>query len=205
MPNAAQSGMKNFPYVSHFSYGDRVRLTGLDGHLKKGEPCTIIYVLPNPSKKPEHQWYDVRFEDGSIGRFLERYIAGKASEHQQIPREIPLNEWSLFFDTFTGQHENWLVRLQTFNPANAQQLSTESLRLKSISANLADSLSPLIVIAGESESSDVTHVVRKPSRVVVTQSETGADEGVDILSENLHVVIRFRAVILPELVNGMVA
>src|SRR5690242_8179867 len=62
MPNAAQSGMKNFPYVSHFSYGDRVRLTGLDGHPKKGGPCTIIYVLPNPSKKPEHQWYDVRFE-----------------------------------------------------------------------------------------------------------------------------------------------
>jgi hypothetical protein len=205
MPHAAQSGMTNIPYVSHFSYGDRVRLTGEDSHPKNGEPCTIIFVLPNPSKKPEHQWYDVRFEDGSIGRFLERYIAGKAAEHQHIPREIPVNEWARFFETFTGQHENWLVRLQTFNPANAQQLSTESLRLKSISANVADSVSPVIAIAGESESSDVSHVVRKPSRVVLTQNETGADEGVDIVSENLHIVIRFGIVILPELVNGMVA
>jgi hypothetical protein len=40
---------------------------------------------------------------------------------------------------------------------------------------------------------------------VLTQNETGADEGVDILSENLHLVIRFGTVILPELVNGMVA
>jgi hypothetical protein len=197
--------MKNIPYVSHFSYGDMVRFTGLDGHPKNGQPCTIIFVLPNPSKKPEHQWYDVRFEDGSIGRFLEMYIAGKTSEHQHVPREIPVNEWTGFFETFTGQHENWLVRLQTFNPSNRQQLSTESLRLKSISANLADPVSPLIVIAGESESSDVSHVVRKPAGVVLTQNEIGADEGVDILSENLRTVIRFGAVILPELVNGMVA
>jgi hypothetical protein len=197
--------MKNFPYVSHFSYGDRVRLTGLDGHPQNGQHCTIIFVLPNPSSKPEHQWYDVRFEDGSIGRFLERYVAGKAAEHQHVPREIPVTEWTAFFETFTGQHENWLVRLQTFNPSNAQQLSTESLRLKSISANFTDVVSPLIVIAGESESSDVSHVVRKPSRIVLTQNETGADEGVDILSENLHLVIRFGTVILPELVNGMVA
>jgi len=204
MPNAAQSDMKNFPYVSHFSYGDRVRLTGED-QPQNGEPCTIIFVLPNPSKKPEHQWYDVRFEDGSIGRFLEKNIAGKAAEHQHIPREIPVNEWTRVFETFTGQHENWLVRMQTFNPAHAQQLSTESLRLKSISANFADPASPVIAIAGESESSDVSHIVRRPSHVVLTQNEAGADEGVDILSENLHIVIRFGTVILPELVDGMVA
>jgi hypothetical protein len=197
--------MKTFPHVSHFSYGDRVQYTGKGPHPVNGESCTIVYVLPNPSGRPECQWYDVRFEDGSIARCLEKYIAGQPAQYQHIPRDIPLNEWAPFFESFSGRHENWLVRLQTFNPANAQQLSTESLRFKSISANFAASASPTVVIAGESESSDVTHVVRKPSRVVLTQNEAGTDEGIDILSENLHIVIRFGTVISPELVDGMVA
>jgi hypothetical protein len=197
--------MKAFPYVSHFSYGDRVQYTGRGPHSIEGEFCTIVYVLPNPSGRPECQWYDVRFEDGSIGRFLERYITGQPSEHKHIPREIPVNEWTPFFESFSGKHENWLVRLETVNPANGQQLSTESLRLKSISADFANSASPMVVIVAESESSDVSHVVRKPSRLVLTQNETGADEGVDILSENLQIVIRFRTAISSELVDGMVA
>src|SRR5262249_6783397 len=146
MSNAAQWRMKPSPYVSHFSYGDRVQYTGKSLHPAYGELCTIVYVLPNPSGRPESQWYDVRFDDGSIGRFLEKYITGQLKEHKHIPREIPLNEWTSFFESFSGQHENWLVRLQTFNPANAQQLSTESLRLKSISADFADSASPKVVI-----------------------------------------------------------
>src|SRR5690349_20084040 len=138
--------MRIFPYVSHFSYDDRVRLTGKDAHPKNGEPGTIIFVLPNPSRKPENQWYDVRFEDGSVGRFLERYIAGKATEHQHIPREIPVSEWARFFEAFTGRHENWLVQLQTFNPAYARQRSSESIRLKSISVDFADPVRPAIAI-----------------------------------------------------------
>ena len=31
----------------------------------------IIAVLINPSKRPEHQWYDVRFDNGILGRFRE--------------------------------------------------------------------------------------------------------------------------------------
>src|SRR5262245_19445637 len=131
--------MKRSAYVSHYLYGDRLRFAGEAGHPKSGEPCTVIRVLPNPSERRECQWYDVRFDDGSVGRFLERYFSGKQSEHKHLPREIPVNEWTQFFESFSSRHEKWIVQLQTLNPANAQQLSTEKLRLKSISADSSNS------------------------------------------------------------------
>jgi hypothetical protein len=203
--HAPQSGMNRSPYLSHYLYGDRVRFTGEDGHPRNGEFCTIIRVLPDPSERPECQWYDVRFDDGTFGRFLEKYISGADSGHKHLPREIPLGEWTQFFETFSGQHENWLVDLQTFNTANAQQLSTEKLRLKSISADSSRSESPMVVIVGESDSLQVSHLVRKPSRVVLTQNEAGVDESIDIFADKLHIIIRFSTIISSELVNGKVA
>jgi hypothetical protein len=31
--------------------------------------ATVIRVLPNPSQRLENQWYDVKFDDGKLGRF----------------------------------------------------------------------------------------------------------------------------------------
>jgi hypothetical protein len=36
--------------------------------------ATVKGVLPNPSKRKEHQWYDIQFDNGVWGRFLERYL-----------------------------------------------------------------------------------------------------------------------------------
>jgi hypothetical protein len=62
-------------YVPNLKAGVRVRLVGPVQRSKSGELCTIIRILPNPSERAEHQWYDVRFDDGSLGRFLEGYLA----------------------------------------------------------------------------------------------------------------------------------
>jgi len=56
------------------SLGIRVRFTGQANNPKNGQQCTIIRILPNPSNRPESQWYDVRFDDDSMGRFLRRYL-----------------------------------------------------------------------------------------------------------------------------------
>jgi hypothetical protein len=67
-------------YIPHFSIAAQVRLTEGDHHPRSGQPCSIIRILPNPSKRAEHQWYDVRFEDGYIGRFLEKHLVMTAEE-----------------------------------------------------------------------------------------------------------------------------
>ena len=51
----------------------RVRLLKRD-HRENSHPATLLRVLPNPSGIPENQWYDVQFDDGVYGRFLERYL-----------------------------------------------------------------------------------------------------------------------------------
>jgi hypothetical protein len=153
----------------------------------------------------EHQWYDVQFDDLSIGRFLERYIVRPSSDRKDISREIPQGEWAQFFETFSGQHENWIVKVETFNRDNAELLASETLRLKSISVDQTDPAQKMIVIIGEGETTELSHLIRKPSRVLITETETGAEEGVEINSENVLVVIRFRCAILPELVDGIVA
>jgi hypothetical protein len=65
--------MRTSEYVPHLSYGSRVRFIGTN-HPKSGQQCVIIRVLPNPSQMAEKQWYDVRFDDSSIGRFVETQL-----------------------------------------------------------------------------------------------------------------------------------
>ena len=57
----------------------RVRLLKRE-HQEYARPAMILRVLPNPSCRPENQWYDVRFDDGLSGRFLGRYLERINSE-----------------------------------------------------------------------------------------------------------------------------
>jgi hypothetical protein len=59
-------------YNPSWPTGTRVRLTkpGTD-YL---QPGSIIAALPNPPQRQQNQWYDVRFDNGRCGRFLERYL-----------------------------------------------------------------------------------------------------------------------------------
>jgi hypothetical protein len=61
---------------------------GTQVHLKRNDHpfsalvAKVIRALPNPSGKRENQWYDVRFENGRYGRFLERYLERLDGEKQ---------------------------------------------------------------------------------------------------------------------------
>jgi len=55
--------------------GARVVLAGREGHPQNGKQGAVIGALPNPSGRLEKQWYDVRFDDNTLGRFAGRYLA----------------------------------------------------------------------------------------------------------------------------------
>lgn len=67
--NSAQK----IPYVPSWREGARVRFSRR-GHPDFEQNATIVAVLPNPSGLQDRQWYDVRFDNGRYGRFLERYL-----------------------------------------------------------------------------------------------------------------------------------
>src|SRR6476619_6989830 len=60
-------------YIPSLKENIRVRLTRA-GHREDSQPATLIRALDNPSKRPENQWYDIRFDNGAYGRFLGRYL-----------------------------------------------------------------------------------------------------------------------------------
>ena len=66
--------MTSKEYLPNLSRGTRVRLTLQADHPKNGQYCTILGALPNPSGRAENQWYDVRFDDQSLARLVERYL-----------------------------------------------------------------------------------------------------------------------------------
>ena len=177
-------------YVANLSLGTRVRLIGLGRHPRHGDECTIIAILPNPSQASEHQWYDVRFEDGIYGRFLEKYLV----ETQEIPQK----DWPEFFEGFSRRHESWIVYMEIFDRETSEQIGSRTLHLKSITAE-----DGMIVIVGEDEVNEISQLVRGPSRVLLTKSRGGGDEGIEIDSEKILLVLRFRSVVLPETVDGV--
>ena len=66
-------GTEKSVYRPSFLEGSRVSLVK-SGHSQNTRPAAVLRTLPNPSQRAEHQWYDVRFDSGVYGRFLERYL-----------------------------------------------------------------------------------------------------------------------------------
>ena len=75
-------------YFPNLARGTRVRFTEAD-HPKNGQYCTILGALPNPSGRAENQWYDVRFDDQSLARLVERYLEAevKADNGETAPHQ----------------------------------------------------------------------------------------------------------------------
>ena len=61
-------------YIPNLRTGVQVRVVELTQRVRGGQTGTVIRILPNPSKRADKQWYDVRFNDGFIGRFLEKNL-----------------------------------------------------------------------------------------------------------------------------------
>jgi hypothetical protein len=109
-------------------------------------------------------------------------------------QEIPLRKWTDFFESFSSRHEDWPMQIEVFDSENAQQFSSHRLRLKSISAEPATgSQKKVIVIVGEGDTTDISQLIRRPSRVLLTQDGMEKDEGLEIHSDNSILVMRFRS------------
>jgi Family of unknown function (DUF5335) len=119
-------------------------------------------------------------------------------------REIPRSEWVAFFNSFSNQHQGWLITVQIMNPEIGAQTLARNLPLDGITAELNDQrLDQIEIVAGRQPDSHVSDTIVAPKNVWLKSSEEGADEAIEILGENKTVLIRFRSVIRPEYVDGI--
>jgi hypothetical protein len=61
--------------VSRISVGAAVRLAKAN-HPNSNQRGVIIAALANPSGRSANQWYDVRFNNGRLGRFRKADLEG---------------------------------------------------------------------------------------------------------------------------------
>ena len=122
-------------------------------------------------------------------------------------REIPREEWTEFLDSFSRQHEGWLVTVEVLGEEIGAQMEAEGKPLEGITAKLKnggeDSIS---IIVGRTPAEHITHNIQSPTHVRIQQAENGADIALQIeSSDGETTLVRLRSVMLPEMVDGIVS
>jgi hypothetical protein len=119
-------------------------------------------------------------------------------------REIPREDWETFFDRFSGQHQGWLVTIEASGSDRVADVETRELPFEGITRTLTGSDDVVSIIVRKDLRGHALHSVKAPSHIRLEQTETGAHKALQIESANgATTVIRFRSVVLPEMVDGI--
>ena len=107
--------------------------------------------------------------------------------------EVPPNEWSLFFDSFSLRHEGWLVNLEVLDLADSPLKDEASaLPLEGISADEKDGENIISISIGEDGRNRLRHEIESPTSVRLVQTDDGADKALEITSRSGRTLLEFR-------------
>lgn len=121
-------------------------------------------------------------------------------------REIPRHEWTAFLDAFSRAHEGWQAGLEVFGEEIGAQDEVERLPLMGATAELEHAGRERITIdLGKAVDDHVSHVILRPTRLRLLQTDAGADEALEIeAGDGPPTLLRLLAPSLPEAVDGIV-
>lgn len=121
-------------------------------------------------------------------------------------REIPKAGWTQFFDTFSRQHEGWLITMEIFRNDIGDQVQERELKFGGITDEWDEvSGNSIIVMTGGNCDAHITHSINLPTHVSLQQTDDGADAALFIKSADGTIeCLRLRSPMLPEWVDGVV-
>ena len=123
---------------------------------------------------------------------------------EAVTREIPRNGWADFFDGFSRRHEGWLVTIEILDKQLGDQIEVENKALKGIVVERHRDPRVIDIFIWNKPDEDVAHIIDRPTRVWVQETERGAEAAVEIESEDHGTtLLRFRSAALPETVDGV--
>jgi hypothetical protein len=109
-----------------------------------------------------------------------------------LTKEIAHDDWTSFFDAFSNRHQGRLVTIEVFGSDIGAQVEAHALPLQGITAESSRSNGDLIsIIAGDTPDNHMTHTIAAPTLVALKQTEQGADEAIEIESEDRATLVRF--------------
>ena len=121
-------------------------------------------------------------------------------------KEILKSEWPEFFDSFSRQHEGWLVTLEILGSDIGAQVEERELAFEGI-VDEWDEVhgNQIVIMMGNRPDDHITHAISRPTQVSLEETEEGADAALAIKSaDGVTALVRFRSPMLPEMVDGVV-
>jgi hypothetical protein len=116
--------------------------------------------------------------------------------------EIPRNEWVEFLNSFSLQHEGWLVSLSVAHEPNAW-IEKSLCPLQRIGIHCAMEKS-CVNISMLQDGEQRIYLVPNPLHLTFKRDKSGAHQGLDISSADGSVTaLRFRAAAHPESLDGV--
>lgn len=120
-------------------------------------------------------------------------------------RKIPQTEWLDFFNRFSRQHQGWIIDLEVYGADIGAQYEERELALEGITAEWNEGEGYVIAImTGAERTHHITHSINHPTEVGLEQTDQGANVALSIKSaDGTTSVVKFRAVMLPEMVDAV--
>ncbi|MGH8470059.1 MAG: DUF5335 family protein [Gammaproteobacteria bacterium] len=119
-------------------------------------------------------------------------------------REIPRGQWTAFFESFSLQHEGWIVRVEVQQGPDSQLL-VRALPLVGIAVDWKGSeAGSFLITLGITPEGHWRHRIVAPARVRLKETQAGAVEAVEIAATGGETtLVQFRSAVLPETVDGI--
>jgi len=119
-------------------------------------------------------------------------------------REIEREQWPDFFDAFSRRHEGWLVTIEVLDKELGDQIEVENKALKGIVAERKRDPRVIDIFVWNKPDEDASHIIDKPTRVWVEETDEGAEAAIEIESEDHGTtLLKLRTPALPETVDGI--
>ncbi len=108
-------------------------------------------------------------------------------------REIPRDEWRTQLDSFSRQHEGWIVRVQVVDADGQSRTESRDLPLQGISADSPDN-NAVDIMVGEKPDDHVTHEIKDPVAISIERTDAGADRALRIRgNDGTTATVEFRS------------
>jgi hypothetical protein len=121
-------------------------------------------------------------------------------------QEISRADWTIFFDTFSRQHEGWLATLELFDPDVGAQELVDQLPLEGVSVSCeAHDLEDIAINFGGPAEDHISHVISGVAHVWLEKTAEGANAALEIESaDKSKTLLRFRSPVPAEFVDGVI-
>jgi len=120
-------------------------------------------------------------------------------------RDLPRDSWRTELDSFSRQHEGWLVRVSVTDPDGRTRTEARDMPLQGVSMD-DPANDRVAVIVGREAGDHVTHEIERPVSIVIDVNADGAERAVRIRADDGSTTdVEFRSPTRPEDVDGMPA